>query len=483
MIQIYPPSTATHNSDGEWEDVPDTNLARGAPPTMLSRRSGSVASSTSGTQRSGTRRRKLMIRVGRGSRPQSPAVPSPRPLVVPKQQIPKSRGEHRPVIDRADVEDALRLGAAEAVRYSGAVISHASRLLKWPFAILFACWLLAVLVARLAGTLRFFASPLCILPGISSSFVCRAPQVRYDTNGDAIPQWADYPKLVNIQTSNFEQLLDGSVGGSGLSLEIKKAEMASKDLITLVKYSQLKSKGLLAEALFDFVEDAKLTGQGLQKLTSKVNGAVDKIMAINDYALRAIDSAQTKPQSLALQILWPFASPAPRTQAAVVEAFRRSMDVHADEMRRLVLELEVSEANLDRLDTHLLMLHDLCTRENLALGADRDDLLAQLWTRLGGNRGRLRGMDYNLALLRDLGEYRKRAAAHVAAAKQTLLAMSEDMEDLRERVAAPEIVGDSIPIEVHMQSIQSGLERLKEDRIRARARENQLMNKILGVDV
>lgn len=205
-------------------------------------------------------------------------------------------------------------------------------------------------------------------------------------------------------------------------------------------------------------------------------------MAINDYALRTIESAQVKPQSLALQILWPFSSPAPRTQAAVVAAFRSSMDVHADEMRNLVLELEVSETNLNRLDTHLFLLHDLCTRENVALDAARDDLLAELWTFLGGNRGRLRGMDHNLALLRDLSEYRKRAAAHVAAAKQTLMAMSHDMEDLRGRVAAPDIVGDRIPIEVHMRSIQSGLERLKEDRIQARARENELMNRLLGIN-
>lgn len=81
-----------------------------------------------------------------------------------------------------------------------------------------------------------------------------------------------------------------------------------------------------------------------------------------------------------------------------------------------------------------------------------------------------------------MGEYRKRARAHVAAAMQTLEAMGEDMEDLRERVTAPEIVGDKIPVEVHMKSIQSGMERLKEQRIKAREREEQLMNRILGIE-
>ena len=90
------------------------------------------------------------------------------------------------------------------------------------------------------------------------------------------PRRADYPRLVEIQTSSFEQLLDGSVGGPALSLDIKKAEMATRDLITLVKFSGLKSREHLAQSLADFVLDAKKAGKGLAKLTARINGAVDK---------------------------------------------------------------------------------------------------------------------------------------------------------------------------------------------------------------
>jgi hypothetical protein len=54
------------------------------------------------------------------------------------------------------------------------------------------------------------------------------------------------------------------------------------------------------------------------------------------------------------------------------------------------------------------------------------------------------------------------------------------MEELRERVAAPELVGDAIPIDVHMKSIRSGLDRLKERRIGAKQLEEQLRNRVLG---
>ncbi|KAL7279308.1 hypothetical protein ACG7TL_007149 [Trametes sanguinea] len=467
--------------DAEWEDIPDGNLARDGSGTNQNQRASSVASAIPGTPRTAARRRKPGKVVYVAAQP-SPVKVAPllrRPAKAPQAQ--RSERRPAPLIDREQVQDALLQGGAETVRYVGGVFSHALRLLRWPFGVLLAIWMLGLIMARVSHIIRGFVRPVCYVPGLSSSALCRIPQVEYNAEGVPVPQHADYPKLVEIQSSSFEQLLDSSVGGSGLSLEIKKAEMASQDLITLVKFSELKSRDLLAQSLFEFVEDAKKTGKGLQKLTSKINGAVDKIMAINDYALNTIESTQNEPKSV-LKIIWPFAStPAQHTQDVVVQAFRDSMDVHAAEMRRLILELSVSEANLERLDMHLATLHELCTRENLTLSEARDDLLSELWTLLGGNRRRLRGMESNLDLLRELGEYRKRAAAHVAAAKQTLLAMSEDMEDLRERVAAPDVVGDRIPVEVHMKSIQSGLERLKEDRIKAREREEHLMNKILGV--
>jgi hypothetical protein len=82
--------------------------------------------------------------------------------------------------------------------------------------------------------------------------------------------------MIDVQSAMFEQLLDEAVGGSSLALEIKKAEMATTDLIALVRVSKLSSRDVLAESLAEFVEDAKTTGRGLQKLNAKVRGAVDR---------------------------------------------------------------------------------------------------------------------------------------------------------------------------------------------------------------
>jgi len=149
-------------------------------------------------------------------------------------------------------------------------------------------------------------------------------------------------------------------------------------------------------------------------------------------------------------------------------------------MERLILESEVNIANLGNLEERLSTIHELITREDTSIGNAKSDVLAELWTKLGGNRNLLRSFEKHLVMLKNLGTYRKKALAHVVATLQSLQAMSGDMEDLRERVAAPELTGSKIPVEVHMKSIQSGLERLKEGRIRARRLEEEAINRVMA---
>lgn len=82
--------------------------------------------------------------------------------------------------------------------------------------------------------------------------------------------------MVEIQSKTFEQLLDETVGSTSLALDIKKAEMATHDLVTLVKISDLRSRDRLADALVSFSDDARDTARGLQKLNARISGSVDK---------------------------------------------------------------------------------------------------------------------------------------------------------------------------------------------------------------
>lgn len=144
-----------------------------------------------------------------------------------------------------------------------AMIFH---ILRTPLALLLCVYLLLVVLVRATRIIHLALEPLCVLPGLSRSPLC-------STGYRETPQWT---RLVDIQSSTFDQLLDQSAGGSGLALEVKKAEMATTDLVTLVRISDLSSRDLLAESLMGFVEDAKNTGRDLQRLGAKISGAVDR---------------------------------------------------------------------------------------------------------------------------------------------------------------------------------------------------------------
>ncbi|KAI0950832.1 hypothetical protein AcW1_008030 [Taiwanofungus camphoratus] len=435
----------------EWEDIPEDEHQASVPPIP----GVAVARGIS------ARRRKT------ASKTVYAAPPTPRRSTTSRVQR-----EATPIVDREQLQQAVISGASYTTVYMLDVVSTAFRLLRKPLGVLLFFYLLAFLFSKLNSAFRTVVAPFCIIPGISRSPLCLDPPSPLHT--DQQPKWANYTKLMDIQSATFGQLLEESVGGSGLSIEVKQAEMATSDLITLVRVSDLTSRELLAQTLGDFVQDARKTGRGLHTLSAKIGGAVDNIMAINDYALHSIEAAQSKSSVLSI---WPFKSSV--TKEVVLQTFNEAMSVLSAQLYRLILEAEVEIASLEKLEEYLNTIHDILTREDVSISAEKEELLSALWTKLGGNRRALRGHDHHLQLLRNLGAYRKRALAHVVAALQAMQSLSAEVEDLRERVAAPEILGDNIPIEVHLNSIKGGMERLREGRTKAKEREAQLVRRIL----
>jgi len=199
-----------------------------------------------------------------------------KPIRGLRKQIPPPPRLHTPTA----IQDAMLKGALDGTifigRYALDVFSAAIHLLRWPISIFLFLWLLSSMIGYLTQTVRNAFQPLCIIPGMSVTSMCRINNDLNNNTPNFTPKWADYPKLVEVQSGTFEHLLEELVGGSALSLEIKKAEMATSDLVTRVRISDLKAKDTLAESLVEFLEDARRTGRGLHKLTSKVGGAVDR---------------------------------------------------------------------------------------------------------------------------------------------------------------------------------------------------------------
>lgn len=247
------------DEEGGWEDEPDINLA------YPHEKSPSPPSS----------QRVALVRRRKGGKTVFVAQPNN------NRRSQASHGNDRTNVengtrflvdvDSAQLRGMFNDGASFTLQYVFDIARTALHLLRKPLALLLFVYLLSLVLAQLGNTFRSVLSPLCWIPGISRTPLCYVP-----SHAPKVTKWADYPNLVQVQGSRFEQLLDESVGNSGIGLDIKRAEMATSDLITLVRVSDFRSRDALARHLEGFVSDAKKTGRGLQKMSSRIAGAVDK---------------------------------------------------------------------------------------------------------------------------------------------------------------------------------------------------------------
>ena len=160
--------------------------------------------------------------------------------------------------------------------YITEVLVTVVRIMKLPFSMALVILACAYILSIMSNAVASALAPICSTPIISLLCITSKPgKVSRPPNPERRPQWADFPSLLNVESKTLESLLDEMVEGPGLALQIKKAEMATSDLATLVRVSDLKSREILADTLSEFVKDARKVGRGLTRFSSKVGGTVD----------------------------------------------------------------------------------------------------------------------------------------------------------------------------------------------------------------
>ena len=259
---------AAESSDGSWEDDEDNIVERPINAGQRRPSSPASASATSTRQTPKAKRRRAHLATNRRNHGIETS-PSTKTLRLKRKSYTlPSADEIYELLDGAKDFSIL------AFRYVWDVSSSAFHHSRYMLGFLLALWMVALITLQITPTLWGAVSPVCHLPFISRSNLCET--WRTTLPGKKAPRWADYPKMVDLQSKTFEQLMEESIGGSALSLEVKKAEMAITDLVSFVHLSKLKAKDTLASSLMGFVLDAKKAGRGLQKLSSKIGGTVDK---------------------------------------------------------------------------------------------------------------------------------------------------------------------------------------------------------------
>ncbi|PIL28735.1 hypothetical protein GSI_08779 [Ganoderma sinense ZZ0214-1] len=320
------------------------------------------------------------------------------------------------------------------------------------------------------ASLETAMTTICLLPLASRFAQCNITKVT-----DSIPlAHADYPTLMEVQGRAMDTLLVQSQTGLSLAVDVKHAEVAIKDLVVVVNASGITNlnRDLLVAALRDFVVDSKASGRALQKLSSKIYSAMDtsvnpsaiiyyyvanraiSVIAFDEYALRAIEGAR--------------ASKTQDVQITLLRSFEAVAKLLSTQVTSILVEATRTMATLDVLEGHLSRVQALCVEEDLVASISRGSLLSELWTALGGNKGRLLDLERRATVLQNVDIYRRLAVAHVTATMQTLLAVEEELSLLIQKLSNPEIIGSEIPLEVHVASIHLGVQRFQDERLKVR---------------
>ncbi|KAG4422395.1 hypothetical protein IFR04_004419 [Cadophora malorum] len=369
------------------------------------------------------------------------------------------------------------------------VLTGALKVLKKPLSYFLAVWLLfgiAVIVRNLVtNSIYASMSPLCRIPGASLLSLPFCPVHRVDTSHGSPPP-VEFNDLMAVQ-SKFEEVLEESAGGVSLPLDMKRGEASIRDLRQLVRYSQLHSKNELVLEFDGFIETARIASYDLQKFNSHVGRAVDSVIATTRWTTRVLDGIQERDGSRGSinafindKLLAPF-QPVKFTESVLLDQYIQHTRIVEEEINNLITEAQAILMVLTNLEDRLDVIHGIATRDDMHTKALKEEVLAELWTMVGGNRGKINKMDKKLNLLQQVSIYRKTAYAHVSGTIIRLQAMGAGLEDLRERVGSPELLRDriDIPLSVHIENINKGVERLEESRLNARKLEDEHLRRTL----
>ncbi|KZT60989.1 hypothetical protein CALCODRAFT_448139 [Calocera cornea HHB12733] len=370
-------------------------------------------------------------------------------------------------------------------RYAFDVLKHAVILAKKPLSLLLIVYVLYLVVLRSLDTVvPAVLAPICRMP-LMPHFM---PICNDILSSDKLPPRPDFPNLMDLQ-NKFENILEDSASSTTVALELKKSEMAIRDLTNLVKVSDLVAKDRLSILLDAFIGSAKIAGRELQRLGSRVGGTVDNILAMDDYVLRLLEETSNVPEVdpvmrmiRALVPIGPSAAQRALAQRQGIETlWFQATGALENNIARLIGEAEASVVLLDRLEADLDVIDEMLGRESLHVENKTGELLAELWTRLGGNRRQLANFKSHRTLIVNIRSYRSRAVGYVTSTLVQLQQLSSDLEDLRDRVSTPLLSNPdtNIPLEVHVNSIRKGIERLAEGRTRAKAREDSYLRQLL----
>lgn len=294
------------------------------------------------------------------------------------------------------------------------------------------------------------------------------------------------PDLVKVAglAKSFEPLMYYSENGHTQVVQLGETGVAVWDLGESVRSTNMTSGPIIVRELDELSESLKSLAQELTRFFASVDGDVDSILIVMEWAQRELSklSSQAPPSHLSLAfsnlhgllsrvgVLENIATGEPTAVGAVItELFGRTKAQHTSAtLHRTfndflsVLEEGINNeltasyslfAHFEAIDRQFLNLQRTVIRETDAQEREESELLASLWARvIGANAVRLKKFEKNKQLLSSLRERTVQNKHVLVDHNGRLLQLRSNLEILRKKLVSPLVrANDSSTLTVEEQ--------------------------------
>ncbi|KAK0656573.1 hypothetical protein B0T16DRAFT_315428 [Cercophora newfieldiana] len=372
------------------------------------------------------------------------------------------------------------------------VIALAFRYAQKPLAIFLALYLTfgGLIIVQNMATKSLYASlsPVCRLPGASWLNLPFCPDIT-PMDGKGTPKRAmpvEFDGLMKVQ-DEFEGILEKSAQGVSLPMEMKRTEASIRDLRTMVRHSALQGKEELVLEFDQLIDTARGASNDLQKFNTHVGSTVDSVISINRWTSRYLDTMSAEKESRGLLSDWtdwmfsPF-QPAVFSERSLLDKYVEHTAMVSEKIAQLIVEAQSVLRVLTKTEGHLEVIHEFATRTQHQVQGQKNEILWTLWTLIGANNRRLNNLNGQLSTLKEVNTKRSEAVKQVSELIVELQKIQAGLDGLRDRVAEPELVRDrvDVPLSVHIETINRGVERLDAARSRMREVEDDRIKEVLA---
>lgn len=283
------------------------------------------------------------------------------------------------------------------------------------------------------------------------------------------PQAGHVPDLVKVAglAKAFEPFIYYSENGVSQIGDLQETGVAVWDLGESVRLTNMTSAPIIVKELDELSESLKTLSVELTKFFANVDGDVDSILIVMDWAKRELAHIQTLPDSTLGSVfgnvhrllsrigLLETSSGAPtavgtvvkelfgqtqpqRTKATLQRTFNEFLNVLEESINNELTASTALFALYETIDRQFLNLQRTVLRETDQQEREEGDLLSSLWTRLmGANASRLRKYEKNRQLLASLRARTLLNKGALGDHRAKLQQLKSNLEMLRKRLISP----------------------------------------------